>query len=674
MVLRSIFSLKRLVLIYSLPLLFAICLLSLLQVFDRPNLLLLDLAFQWRGTQEPAGKIAIVAISKDDFESGAPRWPWPRSLMARLVDRVSEQQPAVIAIDILYTEDTSTETLITPELLAAIQDGGFQDYIYRILNWDNAAGPFVIQQRDKVVQVCPGHSFCGPITSGRESAEAQDQELADAISKARGNGIAVVLAVHAIVATNTVGVTGHYKVLEEAGGTKGLVGVRPDRDGVVRRYICCGRDEDLKFVYGMALAAAAHFKGVDLPEKPSADGDIPIGDDVVVQAPDGLFLINFRGPAGTYPIFSARDILAGQGEDSSGLKDKIVFIGVTDPTAGDVHLSPFSRAEPMPGVEFHAAAADTLLSGSFIQMAPRYQEFLMLMVFGLGAIALGRFSRPLFGFVGALVLPVGALGIGMTTFREVDYFLPLASTLSAVLAGYTVAVIDRVGVEQLEKRQARSWLSQYLNPTIVEEMVKNPLATKPGAKRFDLTVLFSDIRGFTSVSEKLDPEQLVELLNQYFSEMTEIIFRNEGTVDKFLGDGILAFFGAPQPSDDHPKRAVAAALEMRDRLEYLQEHWQQVTQTALRIGIGINSGEAMVGNIGSGKRMEYTIMGSTVNLASRIQNLTQEKNAPIIISASTQAEVLDMFELQFLGPTPIRGLDQEVDLYQVLDLKHRITD
>jgi adenylate cyclase len=231
-----------------------------------------------------------------------------------------------------------------------------------------------------------------------------------------------------------------------------------------------------------------------------------------------------------------------------------------------------------------------------------------------------------------------------------------------------------VGVEQLEKRQARSWLSQYLNPTIVEEMVKNPLASQPGGRRFEITVLFSDIRGFTSVSENLDPEKLVELLNEYFSEMSDIILRNDGTVDKFLGDGILAFFGAPQPSDDHPKQALRAALEMRDRLEYLQGKWQQVTQTALRIGIGINSGEAMVGNIGSGRRMEYTIIGSTVNLASRIQNLTVETNSPILISGSTRAGVLDIYELRSLGPTSIRGLDQKVDLYEVLSLKQPATE
>jgi adenylate cyclase len=247
--------------------------------------------------------------------------------------------------------------------------------------------------------------------------------------------------------------------------------------------------------------------------------------------------------------------------------------------------------------------------------------------------------------------------------------LPIAAPLAAVLSGYAFALTDRVSVEQLEKQQARSMLSRYLPPDIVKEMLKNPIDAQLGGRRADLTVLFSDIRGFTSLSEKLAPEEVVDLLNEYLSLMTEIIFRHGSTVDKFEGDAILVFFGAPQRHDDDPARAVRTALEMRDRLSELEERWMEQTQDPLRIGIAINSGEVMVGNIGSQRRMDYTIIGDTVNLASRLQDLTKEFGASILISGNTHLRVQHMCRVRPLGAVEVRGRQQSVDIYEVVDLE-----
>ena len=189
-----------------------------------------------------------------------------------------------------------------------------------------------------------------------------------------------------------------------------------------------------------------------------------------------------------------------------------------------------------------------------------------------------------------------------------------------------------------------------------------------GAKRAEITILFADIRGFTALSEKLEPEAVVGILNEYLSVMTEIIFNNSGTVDKFEGDAILAFFGAPQRHEDDPERAVKTALEMRDQLEWLQSHWQDLTQTRLEIGIGINSGAVMVGNIGSDRRMEYTVIGDAVNLAARLQELTKEYDAPILISGEVASRINGAVAIQFLGETHIRGREHSVDLYAISKL------
>ena len=209
-------------------------------------------------------------------------------------------------------------------------------------------------------------------------------------------------------------------------------------------------------------------------------------------------------------------------------------------------------------------------------------------------------------------------------------------------------------------------LSRYLSPNVVREVLRNPLDAQLKGRRTHLTVLFSDIRGFTTLAEKLEPEEVVELLNKYLTVMSEIIFRYGGTVDKFEGDGILVFFGAPQPYEDQEERAVRTALEMRDRLSELQQEWVARSEDSLRIGIAIHSGEVMVGNIGSQLRMDYTVIGDTVNLASRLQDLTKELNASILISGSTQPMVQHMCQLRTFGSVEIRGRQQPVDIYEVL--------
>ncbi len=415
----------------------------------------------------------------------------------------------------------------------------------------------------------------------------------------------------------------------------------------------------------MALESVAKLQDANLPASPLAGGDVLLEGGLRVEAPGGRFLVNFRGKPGTYPTWQAGDVLRGDEDYSSRLKGKIVFIGVTDPSAEDLLPTPYSGTQRMAGVEFHAAAADTILSDSFISVTPRYQRILLVALLALGAIALGRFPRPLYGSAGALLVLGGLAGGWFGLFVGANYLLPLAGPLVALVSGYGVALSDRVGVEQLEKQQARSMLSRNLPPDIVKEMLKTPIDAQLGSRRAELSVLFSDIRGFTTLSEKLDPEEVVNLLNQYLTVMTEIIFRHGGTVDKFEGDGILVFFGAPQPLEDHPERAVRTALEMRDRLAELQGPWQEQSDEPLRIGVGIHTGEVMVGNIGSSRRMDYTVIGDTVNLAARLQDLTKEYGASVLISGSTQERVKHMCQLRDLGSVEVRGRQQSVDLYEV---------
>ena len=554
----------------------------------------MDRAFNWRGTQEPRDEITIVAIDQEDFERGAPRWPWPRSLMARLIDQINAYEPAVIAVDILYSERSNSESLITRD-----QFPDLQPLLYRVLSGV-----------EQTVQTSQGTSVIGPgdpgfdsILAGAESAEAQDLELAAAVQRARDNGVGVVLAVQAISGGRFVGVTQPYPSLSQAAGESwGYVGIRTDADGVLRNYLPYTQDKDGNFVYGLALAAAAQFQGTMLGQ-PLSGGDVQI-EDLRVPVDDGRFLVNFRGPPGTHATLVSLDVLRGDTDLSVQLKGRIVFVGVTDPSAEDLIATPFSGTQRMAGVEFHAAAADTILSDSFITTAPKYQEILMIIVLVLIGIALGRFLKPLLSIPGGAVAAAALFGGWYLSFVGANYLLPIAAPLAALAAGFAFAVVERVTVEQYEKQRARTTLARFLHPDVVQEMIKSPIAEQLGGRRTELTVLFSDIRGFTSLSEKLTPEQVVGLLNEYLSVMTQVIFDHGGTVDKFEGDAILAFFGAPRAHEDDPERAIRTALDMRAKLSELDDQWLELTKTPLRIGIGINTGQAVVGNIGSDLKMD----------------------------------------------------------------------
>lgn len=647
---------------YTLVLIVALCFMSLFGLFDRFDFFFLDRAFNLRGHQDPHPSVAVIAVSQEDFEQGAPRWPWPRSLMARLVDELAEERPAVIALDIQYGRKTSSETLLTRDTFNEIQP-----YVYQAL----AGVALEIQRPEGVRVIGPGNVAFDRIVQGAVSADAQDQELADAVGRAVDMGIPVILAAQTISRSGVRGLSRPYDaLLESADGYLGLVGVRTDDDGVLRRYIPYGQDEDGAFVYGLALEAVATYLKTPLPSRPTAGGDVPIGNNIVVNVDnDGSFLVNFPGPPGTHFTVNAGEILDGRGDFVGTLQGKILFIGVSDPSVEDLFPTPFSGSERMAGVEFHASVASAILNNALISTTPRYQVLMIMVLLVLVAVVIGRFTRPVLGMLAVVVTAVALLSAWSSAFSQADHVLPVAGPLAALVAAYAVAIADRLRVERLSMLQARAMLSRYLPNGIVNQMLKESEAARLDARRAEVTILFADIRGFTAISERLPPEEVVRLLNEYLSAMTEIIFDHGGTIDKFEGDAILAFFGAPQRHDDDPKRAVRTALAMRNQLQNLQTRWTETTKVALEIGIGINTGSVMVGNIGSDRRMDYTVIGDAVNLAARLQEMTKEYDSSILISGEVVSKLDGGFSTRSLGEKSVRGRGRPVDLYEVSEVQ-----
>jgi adenylate cyclase len=251
-------------------------------------------------------------------------------------------------------------------------------------------------------------------------------------------------------------------------------------------------------------------------------------------------------------------------------------------------------------------------------------------------------------------------------FAKANYVLEMAAPLLALSLCYGAVVLYRFMTEEREKRKIKSTMGHYINRQLLEKILADPGLLKLGGERKNLSVLFSDIRGFTTISESMKPEEVVPLLNEYLSRMVEVVFRHDGTLDKFIGDAVMAFWGAPVPDEQHPRKAVLCAIEMIEELKALQEKWRREGRPVIEIGIGINTGEMVVGNMGSNQKMEYTVIGDNVNLGSRLEGLNKEYHTRIIVSQATYEAVQDMVEARHLGSVKVKGKTKEVTIYEIL--------
>lgn len=361
--------------------------------------------------------------------------------------------------------------------------------------------------------------------------------------------------------------------------------------------------------------------------------------------PAGQMLINFQGPMKTYKHVSFSDVAAGRFPPGTFSK-KIVLIGPTATGIGDTRPIPLQEAG-FPGVEIHANVLDTMLNQRFISRGLREEliDLAFIVLFGMGV-----------GFVLARVRPPYLAPIAVTSlliFLVAAYFFLIWHHMwlnivvpAAVLIGNSATISAyRVLLEDREKRKVRGFFQQYVPPGVIKELEKDPTRLKLGGEERELTIMFTDIRGFTALSEKLTPLELTHFLNAYTDEMTDIIFLHWGTLDKFEGDAIMAFWGAPYEQEDHTLRACAAALDMGRRVDELRQQWRAEGKPDINIGLGMNTGRVVVGNMGSRKRFNYTVLGDPVNLASRLEGVNKEYSTRIILSETTYKQAADVLGL-----------------------------
>lgn len=427
------------------------------------------------------------------------------------------------------------------------------------------------------------------------------------------------------------------------------------------------RDSD---AYVRRVRSAAEFQGQVFPHWAISLAEAYLGHPIsqipLETEPGGLpaLRLNFIGPARSFPTYSAARVVEGDYPDQA-FRDRLVLIGVTSETLHDIYPTPYDVT--MPGVEIVATAIDTLVSGQFIHLLPPWAEWLCTFLMAGLSLLLLRWptTRRLAGMLAGLLL---WSGIWWGAFALGNTHIPIIGPASMLLLGTLLPAAQEAVTQEIEKQRLRQLFARFVAPEMVDQLVRTQDLESLN-QRTQLTILFSDIRNFTTISETMTPVEIVQLLNRYLARMSHVILEHGGTIDKYEGDAILAFFGAPIPHADHAQRAVLAALAMRRELRQLKAEWKQeglALADNFEIGIGINTGDVFVGLLGSKERLNYTVIGDTVNVASRLQDQTKVFHWPILISESTRQQLDERFQVEFAGAPMLKGKTEPVRVYKVL--------
>ncbi|NOZ86916.1 MAG: CHASE2 domain-containing protein [Deltaproteobacteria bacterium] len=473
-----------------------------------------------------------------------------------------------------------------------------------------------------------------------------------------------------------LGVQAPLKIFSDAAEHFGFFNFEPDEDGglrwatlvaEVRRGKETVQDHQRKLFPSLALKCAALYLDVAslaVVRGPEGIQEVKVGRVSIPTNRYGRMLINYHGPGRTFPHYSAVDVLTGE-VGKEVLKDKVILVGATATGIYDLRNTPFDAT--FPGVEVHANIIDNILNQDFI-VRPFWavpMELAFILGFGLLlGVVLGRIKAA-WGAGLLVMLILAYYFFDKDMLFEKGYLAKVVLPIMELLMIFFGVYIYRYMTEEREKKKVRKAFAHYLHEDVIEQLLADQSRLRLGGERLELTVLFSDIRGFTSISEGLSAEQLVDVLNRYLTPMTEIVFEYKGLLDKYIGDAIMAVFGAPIHYPGHAENACRAACNMLKRLSLLQEEFKKEGLPRIDIGVGINTGIVSVGNMGSTQRFDYTVMGDNVNLASRLEGINKQYKTRIIISQYTKKAIGDDFTTRLMDIVRVKGKKEPVEIFEL---------
>ena len=626
-----------------------------LGIIQRLELASIDYRFQSRGrisTMKDSGNIVIVEISEESFKSLPEKWPWPRSYYARLIRNLKAAGARAVGIDLILSGNDVYSLENDEELRAAIKETG--------------------------IVVLAGKT------------EVRNDYY-----------------IHTTSAEN------YGNIFFDVDSSLGIVNIRNDADGVYRRYSpFFGTNSGLRVPTFAFAVLNKYFRYTALTTAENYADEFVFANRSIPKYDRASLLINFYGPNGTFLHIKFADVIdddsfttTEEAETGAGIntfsdpdfgylydgtfEDKIVLVGSTVPEDHDLFPVSTARGEQagdnlMYGVEIHANVIENVLREQFLRKQLTLTEILAVFFFTIITFVITSALKSsktkhhalveLNGFLVALA-EIFIIGYAaLTLFNDHLFLLTVISPTIAVLGGYFTSTAYHFVVERKQRMLIKSMFSTYVNPSIVEELIINPQKLTLGGERKELSVLFSDLEGFTTISEGMPPEQLVGLLNEYLSSMTQIIFKNNGTLDKYEGDAVMAFWGAPIPQKDHALRACMSALQMQQALVQIRNEWQKLNRPPIRARIGINTGEMVVGNMGGTGKFDYTVIGDSVNLASRLEGVNKQYGTGIMVSQRTYDLVKDKILGREVDLISVKGRVEPLKTFELLQERNGTVD
>jgi adenylate cyclase len=630
--------------------------------------LIYDQHFRIRGPRPANPQVAIVAIDEASLRA-VGRWPWSRTLVADLVKRLDAGGAASIAFDVLMAEpERSPERAVIEDVarrLGARLDPAARAELERMRAAADPDGALARAIADAGRVVLPSNFGLGLSAPGPEPPPRQGSPLKSAVAsfknfKARGQTPPLRAQLESFP----------IPPLLAAATAIGHVTMVPEIDGSTR-YEMLLIESRGHYYPSLALEAVRVAAGLDPFSLKVSFGEpmtVQLGEVVIPTDVRARTLIDYTGPNGAIPYVPAFEILQGTGLER--IKDKVVFIGATAEGLYDLRVTPVSPI--MPGVEKHANMAAAILDGRFIAR-PAWVELVegaSIVVLPLLLAIVLPTMRPVRSVTFAIGLG-GALFAGSHVGFRQGLWIPHVYPALALILTFVGITLYRILTEERQRQYTRRAFQQYVSPEVVARIMQDPEALQFGGELRNLTVLFSDIRDFTTFTEKNDPHLVVQMLREYLTQMTRIVIEEGGTLDKYIGDAVMAEFGAPIAYPDHALRGCRAALRMHEEVERLTAKWTAEGREPFRIGLGVNTGNMVVGNLGSEQLFDYTVIGDEVNLGARLESLNKDYQTArhIIISDATYEAARDSIEVRELGEVKVKGKSRPVVVYELLGLR-----
>lgn len=610
-------------------------------------------------------RIVIVDIDEKSLAAEG-RWPWGRDKVAKLVDQVfTVYNAGLLGFDVVFAEPDNSSGLSVLDRLARdeLKDSAdFKAAVERLrpsLNRDAVLAKTLVKH-----PVVLGYYFS---STGQSSGLRVGQLPPPAFGAEHFAG-------RNIPFLSAKGFGANLPELQDAALGAGHFNPDIDMDGVVRKVPMLYQYND-RYYESLALAMARlalREKRVvaGFPEGSVAGGNyqgmewLELGKRRIPVDERVRALVPYRGPQGSFRYISATDVLNGTA-DPSVFDGRIVLVGTSAPGLQDLRSTPVQSVYP--GVEIHANLIAGIIDNSIME-DPAYTlgaEFLVTLATGLIMAIVIPLLSPLFSTLSTFALLLGISGVNLAIWRYTGLVFELSSGVLMVLLMFLLNMSYGYYVESRGKRQLAGLFGQYVPPELVDEMSDDPAHYSMEAESREMTVLFTDVRGFTTISEGLEPKELSALMKEFLTPMTDIIHRRRGTIDKYMGDAIMCFWGAPLRDEDHARHAHDAALEMVEVITALAPKFRERGWPEVRIGVGVSTGEMSVGNMGSEFRLAYTVLGDAVNLGARLEGQTKAYGVDLIVSESTSARLPDCAFLE-LDRIKVKGKDEPVTIFEPL--------